>query len=281
MQKPNGEQASQPSTPTPAPSHPPLSDAPDALRSPLLTAEGFSHAFFMRLGGVSQPPFDSLNIAASSTGDLPEAVQENLRRCALALGVPASRLYFLTQVHGVDASVLDGTEPWEDVAKRVGDITASRTPGVACGIRTADCVPILLGDRRSGVVVAVHSGWKGTVANAAAAGVALMLELETNPSIVAAVGPHIETCCFEVGDDVAAALANASSAAASVIDRSQGRAHVDLRRIVHAQLVHAGVDASLIDDVHGCTVCDPSRFFSFRRDAEKSGRMLSAIVVRS
>jgi hypothetical protein len=142
-------------------------------------------------------------------------------------------------------------------------------------------VPILLGDRRSGVVVAVHSGWKGTVANAAAAGIAVMQRLATNPSVVAAVGPHIEPCCFEVGDDVADALARASSAGTSVIDRSRGRAHVDLRRIVHAQLVEAGVDASLVDDVRGCTVCDPSRFFSYRRDADKSGRMLSAIVVRS
>jgi len=88
-----------------------------------------------------------------------------------------SRLYFLSQVHGVDASVLDGTEDRDEVVLRVGDITASKIPGVACGVRSADCVPILLGDRRSGVVVAVHSGWRGTVANAARASVTLLRAL--------------------------------------------------------------------------------------------------------
>ena len=281
MQKSIGEQASQRSAPMGASFQLAPPEAPPALRSPLLEAEGFPHAFFTRLGGVSQPPWDSLNIAAASTGDLPQAVRENVRRCALALGVPDGRLYFLSQVHGTIASVLDGTEAWEEVTRRVGDITASRVPGVGCGVRSADCVPILLGDRVSGVVVAVHSGWRGTVANAAKAGVSLLRELATNPSVVAAVGPHIEACCFEVGDDVAEALASASNAGASVIDRKGSRARVDLRRIVRAQLVAEGVDASQIDDVRGCSVCDEARFFSFRRDAERSGRMLSAIVARA
>ncbi|MDI1479883.1 peptidoglycan editing factor PgeF [Polyangium sp. y55x31] len=293
MKSPNGEQASQRTTPSrdsgnppvedlaAPPPGPPLASAPSPVFSALLDAEGFRHAFFTRSGGVSSPPWDSLNVAAAATGDDPSAVQENIRRCAEALGVPLSRLYILSQVHGTDAHILDGTEDREEVVKRLGDITASRTPGVACGVRSADCVPVLLADRQSGAVVAVHSGWRGTVANAAAAGVAVLRTLAPSPSIVAAVGPHIEPCCFEVGDDVAASLASASDAGDDVVDRSRERAHVDLRRIVRAQLTAAGVEPARIDDVRGCTVCDHERYFSYRRDAAKSGRLLSAIVARA
>jgi len=293
VKSPNGEQASQRPTPTrdsaktpsEGPLEPPLpappGDAPRPVFSALLDAEGFRHAFFTRLGGVSLPPWDSLNVAAVATGDDRTAVQENIRRCAAALGVPLPRLYILSQVHGTDAHILEGTEDREEVVERRGDITASRTPGVACGVRSADCVPVLLADRKSGAVVAVHSGWRGTVANAAAAGVSVLRTLAPSPSIVAAVGPHIEACCFEVGDDVAASLAGASDEGARVVDRKSERSHVDLRRIVRAQLVAAGVDASLVDDVRGCTVCDRARYFSYRRDAARSGRLLSAIVARA
>ena len=253
--------------------------SPPVVCAQLLSAEGFRHAFFTRIGGISRSPWDSLNLAAS-TGDDPDAVRENIRRCAAALGVPMERLYFLSQVHGTDALVLDGTEDREDVVRKVGDITASRVSGVACGVRSADCTPVLLADRRGGAVVAVHSGWRGTVANAAAAGVAAVRALAPDAAIIAAIGPHIERCCFEVGDDVAATLACASSLGEASIDRSHDKPHVDLRRIVRAQLESAGVERALIEDVPGCTVCDAERFFSYRRDGARSGRLLSAIVVR-
>ena len=108
------------------------------------------------------------------------------------------------------------------------------------------------------------------------------LALAAGPGrVLAAIGPHIETCCFEVGDDVAAELAAASTQGAAVIERRAGaRPHVDLRRVVRAQLVAAGVGDADIDDVAGCTVCDAARFFSYRRDGARSGRLLSAIVAR-
>ena len=98
--------------------------------------------------------------------------------------------------------------------------------------------------------------------------------------IVAAVGPHIEGCCFEVGDDVAAQLAACSSLGERALIRGGARARVDLRRIIHAQLEAAGIAAGAIDDVPGCTVCDRDRFFSYRRDGQVGGRLLSAIAVR-
>lgn len=251
------------------------------LESSTLRQAGFRHAFFTRRGGVSLPPWDSLSFAVS-VGDTPEAVQENVARAAAVLGVRPARLYYLSQVHGTAHRVLDGTEASPEVIRSVGDITASRSPDVACAVRSADCVPVLLADRRSGAVAAVHSGWRGTVLGAAVAGLRALEELAGGSlDVVAAVGPHIELCCFEVGEDVAAELAAASSAGERAVSgRGDGKARVDLRAIVRAQLEAAGVAASAIDDVPGCSVCDRERFHSFRRDREKSGRMLSAIVAR-
>ena len=253
---------------------------PTSLASPLLEQAGFSHAFFTRAGGVSRPPWGSLNFAAG-TGDDPEAVRENLDRAARILGVPAARLYFLSQVHGTAAQVIAGDEDRDEAMRNVGDILASRAPGVGCGVRTADCVPILIADRASGAVAAIHSGWKGTVANAAAAGVrAVRALVGSRGDLLAAIGPHIEACCFEVGADVAAELAACSPLGEAAVIAGD-KPHVDLRRIVRAQLEAEGIAAELIDDVRGCTVGDRERFHSYRRDGRIGGRLLSAIVAPS
>ncbi len=275
VSRPHKEQASQRFAPPSEPTSPPF----DA--SELLQGAGFKHAFFTRLGGVSKFPLDSLNVAARVTGDDPIAVQENVQRCANVLGVGFDKLYMLSQIHGTNAVVLAGTEDREEVLLRQADIVASSAPGIACGVRSADCVSILLADRSSGAVTAVHSGWGGTVANVVSAGVDVLRRIAPSADIIAAIGPHIEQCCFEVGDDVAERLANASNLGASVVDRSRVKPHVNLRRIIRAQLMSAGVDEVCIDDVHGCTVCNVERYFSYRRDANKSGRMLAAIVTRS
>lgn len=263
------------------------------LRSPLLLASGFCHAFFTRLGGVSPPPWDSLNFLAS-VGDDPAAVIENRRRAASALGLRPERLYFLSQVHGSAFRVLDDSEDWDEVVRSVGDITLSRTAGVGCGVRTADCVPVLLADPRSGAVAAIHSGWRGTADRVVMTGVRALRELAGGEGeLIAAIGPHIEACCFEVGDDVARELAGASTAGESAVllqspkdprdpknPKSPGKPHVDLRRIVRAQLEEVGLAPGSIDDVRGCTVCNVTQFHSFRRDRDRSGRLLSAIVAR-
>ena len=255
--------------------------APVALTSALLDREGFRHGFFTRLGGVSPAPWDTLNFAVS-TGDDRSRVEANFALAARWLDVDGGKLHCLSQVHGTAHRVLDGTEAREDVLREEGDITVSRAPGVGCGIRTADCVPILLACRASGAVAAIHSGWKGTVLDAAKAGVVALRALAgERADIIAAVGPHIERCCFEVGQDVAAELFASSTAGQTVLAAVEGsKSHIDLRVIVRAQLEAAGIARASIDDVHGCTVCDGRRFFSYRRDRESSGRMLSAIATR-
>lgn len=256
------------------------STRPEQLCSPRLLAAGFEHAFFTRRGGVSPPPWDTLSFAVS-TGDSPDNVLENRRRAAALLGVAPSALFYLSQVHGVAHRVLGPTDDPEAVIRDVGDITLSAAPGIACGVRTADCAPVLLGDRRSGAVLAIHSGWRGTVQNVVGAGIAALRALVEQPlDACAAIGPHIERCCFEVGEDVAAQLALASSAGDAVVVRAGPKPRVDLRPVLRAQLRHAGIADRDIEDVAGCTVCDSGAFFSFRRDGARSGRLLSAIVSR-
>lgn len=251
-----------------------------ALESELLNKAGFSHAFFTRRGGASRGPFDSLNFALG-TGDARPAVLENLRRAAAHLRISASHIYFLSQVHGADAVVLEGGEDRDQVVHQQGDVTVSARPGVGCGVRSADCATVLIADRRSGAVAAVHSGWRGTVAGVAGAGVARLRALSSDVDLVAAIGPHIEPCCFEVGREVAEQIANASDAEDVTVDRGAERnPHVDLRAVIRAQLRAAGLADEAIDDVWGCTMCDRKRFFSYRRDGKVGGRLLSCIVSR-
>ena len=251
------------------------------LQSELLRHAGFKHGFFTRQGGVSAAPFDTLNFSFT-TGDAPEAVRANLARAARVLAVEPERIYFLTQVHGTACRVIDGSEPCAAIRGERGDVTLSLTPSVACGVRVADCVPVLLADRRSGAVAAVHAGWRGVVRGVVPAAVGALRALGRGPlELVAAIGPHIESCCFEVGPDVAAELATASALGDSVVVPGSGNPHVDLRRIVEAQLRASEPERLAVDHVPGCTVCDRARFHSYRRDGDRGGRMLAAIVPRA
>jgi YfiH family protein len=246
------------------------------LRSALLDEAGFRHAFFMRRGGVSPAPWESLNFSSAS-GDHPERVTANLERAAAEIGASATKFYYLSQVHGTAHRVLDGSEDRQAMLRVEGDITVTRVNDVACAVRMADCAAILMGDRRSGAVAAIHSGWRGTVQGAAAQGVRVLRELlGDGGDLVAAVGPHIEQCCFEVGPDVAETIAEATPLGDTIVDRSRQRPHVDLRRVIERQLHDIGVEA--VDHVRGCTMCDPVRFHSYRREGVKSGRMLAAVL---
>ncbi|HSU39259.1 MAG TPA: polyphenol oxidase family protein, partial [Polyangiaceae bacterium] len=173
------------------------------LESQLLRENGFRHAFFTRHGGVSEGPYASLNFSRS-VGDEPERVEKNLALAAEALGVGTERIFFLSQVHGTGAVVLGGDERRETVVEMEGDALASRAPGLACAVRTADCVPVLVGDLKSGAAAAIHAGWRGIVRGVLEAGVAKLQEIAGGDvELVAALGPHIRLWAFEVGEDVA------------------------------------------------------------------------------
>jgi YfiH family protein len=250
------------------------------LESPLLARAGFRHAFFTRRGGHAPSPFDSLHFGTA--GQSADQLASNVRTAAAVLGVTPARLYTATQVHGKDAIAVRGTEDRSEVLACKADALASAAAGVACGVKVADCVPVLVADRASGAVAAIHSGWQGTEVNVVAAGIAALRKAIGGPGqLLAAIGPHIEVCCFEVGQDVAERLRSCAPEADAIDATRVPRPHVDLRKIVRAQLAAAGVLASEVDDVRGCSKCDAASFFSYRRDRENSGRLLAAITVRS
>jgi YfiH family protein len=255
-----------------------MSDRAEFLESTLLRRAGFRHAFFTRRGGVSTGVYESLSFSIAA-GDTPENVRQNLQRAGTALDVDGTRIHFLSQVHGRATCTLDGNEVQSALINVEGDALLSRVPGLACGVRSADCVPVLLADRRSGAVAAAHAGWRGAVQGVVGAAIDALRALVPNPDLIAAIGPHISLRAFEVSEDVAETILNASLDP-NIVDRTRLKPHVDLRRMLRAELRSQGLDNAAIDDVWGCTVLEPERFFSFRRDGKASGRHLSAIVPR-
>ena len=171
------------------------------LTSPLLSRNGFRHAFFTRNGGVSTGPFDSLSFSVT-VGDHPDNVRENLARAARALDIDPEKLFFLSQVHGREFHRVDVHSRRDDLIRTDGDALVSGDPAVGCAVRSADCIPVLIGDRRSGGVAAVHAGWRGVVSGAVASAVTGLSG--SPPDLVAAIGPHISAAAFEVSEDVAA-----------------------------------------------------------------------------
>lgn len=250
----------------------------DVLRCDTLTALGFRHGFSLRMGGASAGPYASLNLGRG-VGDRPEHVAHNHLRLATAVGYAPAGLYETSQIHGAEVVFVDGSEPPERVRQRQADALVATTAGVAVGVRTADCLGVLLADPATGVAAAVHSGWRGTVARIAPETIAqLNRRLGVSPARLHAVLlPHIRGCCFEVGDDVAEQLVGASGAC-DVVRTDGSRPHVDLGRVVHAQLCAAGLDPAHVHSVPGCTCCEPERFFSHRRDGAPCGRHVAAIV---
>jgi polyphenol oxidase len=253
-------------------------------QSPVLARAGFRHAFFTRLGGASEGPFESLSFS-TAVGDREDHVAENLRRAGRLLGVVPEQVVYLSQVHGATAHFFDEVRVRSELITLEGDAIGGSEPGSAYGVRSADCVPILIADDASGSVMAVHAGWRGVVAGVVEAGVARLRQSIGGPGrLLAAVGPHISKRAFEVSEEVAAELVAACppAAAASAVARNPGeKPYVDLRFIVTEKLRALGLAGEAIDQVGGCTLLDAEQYFSFRRDGKRSGRHLSAIVPRA
>jgi YfiH family protein len=190
-----------------------------------------------------------------------------LRHSELPAGVRTVK-----QIHS--GIVLDAEEvAIDEIPPPEGDALISDRAGVRVGVRTADCVPILLVDPSIPAVAAIHAGWRGSAANIAAAAVReLAARWKVNPAnLRAAIGPSIGVCCYEVGPEVAHRFDTWNSK----LRQAHGPVHLDLPAINEAQLRAAGV--ADIWKSGECTFCLPSTFFSFRRERERAGRMLSFI----
>lgn len=231
------------------------------------------HGFPTREGGVSTGSWASLN-AGGSVGDAPEAVELNLVLLATAAQVDRERLYEITQVHG--DRVIEA--PFRAEAKLEADAIWSGRAGDAVGVKTADCVPILLVDPRGKRVAAVHAGWKGTFSEIVLRTVEALVRAGSSASdLRAAIGPAIGPCCYAVGEDLAAQFA--ARFPAQICLRRPAGPSLDLPRAVMTSLIRAGVPAAQIDALGVCTACD-SRFFSHRRDKGLTGRHLSFVTCR-
>lgn len=203
-----------------------------------------------------------------------ETRDESRRRVAAALA-PVGPLLLLKQVHGAVVH----RAPW-DGARPEGDAALCARPGVVVGIETADCLPVLVVDPARRLAAAAHAGWRGTVAGVAAAAVrALVAEGSRVDDLVAALGPSIGVCCYEVGDELRPQFAAAFPGESDEFFRPGplGRAHLDVRAANVRQLERAGLSRARIQQIAECTYCRPDLYHSYRREGPGGGRMINFI----
>ena len=240
----------------------------DLLSSALLA--GFPHGFTTRRGGASRASFESLNLGPSVGDEAPD-VEANWRALVLATGLGFAKA---RQVHGdrVIVACVAGESSEE------ADAIVSSRPGLAACVSVADCVPILIGDPRSGAVAAVHAGWRGTLAHTAERAVeALTREVGAHPGdLLAAIGPAIGPCCYEVAPDLAQVFRD--DLGTRVAEPRGGCARVDLWLANEIVLRKAGLSGERIEVLGRCTACEPDTFFSYRRDRGCTGRQVGFIA---
>ncbi|MBI4666244.1 MAG: peptidoglycan editing factor PgeF [Nitrospinae bacterium] len=230
-------------------------------------AAGFPHFVTGRGGGVSPAPYHSLNTDYNG-GDSHENVRRNIGKVLASAGL--EKLWTPKQVHGDIVAVINGG-PAPEVVEADAVITA--TPGMAVGVRTADCLPLLLVDTTRKVVAAVHAGRRSTELHIARKTVNIMRDKFgcAPPDIVAAIGPCIRACCYEVDLESAGRFH-------SCCGGSGGRM-LDIAGANLAQLKQAGVENGNITDCGICTACENHRFYSYRKDGKVTGRFLSAVAL--
>ncbi len=241
---------------------------------------GLAHGFFTRRGGVSAGAFASLNCSLSGR-DASEAVRENRRRAAEALGLARPAVAGLTQVHGTAVAVLE--EPWPEDRRPEADALVTRRPGIALGVVTADCAPVLFADPVSGVIGAAHAGWRGAVAGVLEATIEAMVAIgAARGRIQAAIGPCIRQPSYEVAADLPDAVLARAAADARFFAPGvrEGRWQFDLAGYCAARLAGAGVAAEVTP--HD-TLALQDDFFSHRRNTLAGGgpigHQLSAIAI--
>lgn len=239
------------------------------LVSPLFQSLGLQHGFSTRCGGVSPTPWDSLN-TSSSVGDSPENVAHNIALLAQDAGFSPAQLCQLHQVHGNQVLVVEKPE----TSRPEADAMITDQP-LVLGIRTADCVPILMADGK-GRVAAIHAGWRGTLANIAGKALAVLRERgSASVHLHIAIGPAIGPCCFEVSADIAQPFAGISEKLVRQVDETHYK--VDLWQANRILLEQEGIPPSHIEILPLCTFCHPNLFFSHRRDQGKMGHQMAFI----
>ena len=248
-----------------------------AYISPLLQQIGVRHAFSTRIGGISPPPFDSMNLGNPNgvgTQDDYQRVWENYRKLEQTVGLACNQKPCrVHQVHGKEVVRVNRGETFDTDAK--ADAIVSDDPTRVISVRVADCVPVLLASDDGRIVAAAHAGWRGVVAGVV---IEAMNEMRTDGArCIAAIGPCIGMDAFEVGPEVLAEFDRAFGSHAPCHRRDDGKGHVDLRKAITMQLTAAGIPSDQIDMTDRCTYRDADEFFSHRRENGVTGRMAALI----
>ena len=258
------------------------------------------HGFSTRPGGISDLRGEKVLNLGFAEWDTRENVKENRGRFKSALGAAASKLTALSQIHSDVVHVFEAPP----AAPCRGDASATIRPGLLLAVQTADCVPILLVDAKNRAVAAVHAGWRGTLKRIVTKAIGKMqMQFGTAPAgLFAAIGPSIGGCCYEVGTEVASEFRSQFPNASDWFDELRTGDEpnplqwlnmappghqpppksvlLDLRRANRAQLEEAGLHPGNISVSDLCTACRRDLFFSYRKEAGSTGRLLSVIGIR-
>jgi YfiH family protein len=258
------------------------------------------HGFSTRPGGVSELDGEKVLNLGAVEWDKRENVEENRKRFQSAAGASDLEYVSLHQIHSDVVRIFDATPS----KQCKGDALATKRKGLLLGVRTADCSPVLVVDPKKRVVAAIHAGWRGTLARIVAKTIGQMqMEFGSEPKdLLAAIGPTIGGCCYEVGTEVAADFSAKFSNASEFFDELRTgdepnplqwlnmmppghqpppkKVLLDLKKANRAQLLEAGVLENNIFVSELCTSCDVERLFSYRREGAMSGRLLSVIGIR-
>lgn len=241
-----------------------------------------SHCFTTRRGGVSENEYQSMNLRVNCD-DKRENILKNYEIICTELGIDPKKLVLSKQVHGVDIADVTSADFGNGLYKQnrftSADALVTAERGVPLVTFYADCVPVFLLDKRQGVLALIHSGWKGTAARISA----LCAEHMHNAygtdygDIIAAIGPSVQACHFEVGDEVADIFRSAFGDGCIV--SGYEKPHINLQKCVLDTLVDAGIPRGSITDSGICTYCNGDMFYSHRRSGDKRGTMAAVAML--
>jgi YfiH family protein len=250
------------------------------IEAPALALPDIRHAFFTRQGGVSDGIYATLNGGLGSS-DEPAKVAENRRRMTEALNVTPDNLVSVYQTHSADAVVVEGQ--WTGERPKADGMVTNRR-GIALGITTADCGPVLFADAGAGVIGAAHAGWRGAVTGVLEATIEAMEKLGARRNrVVAVLGPTISQRAYEVGPDFMQRVDEIAPGNQRFFRPSEkpGHAMFDLPGFIGARMAAAGIAS--FSNLDLCTYSDEERFFSYRRTTHRGepdyGRLISAIAL--
>ncbi len=242
-----------------------------------------THAFCTRIGGVSEDDYKSLNISFKE-GDLESRVLQNWNRLAMAFSIPLENFQTLNQVHGDDIFVIKPYGDYFSTDKTLNyDAIVTTRENLAICIKTADCVPVFIVDRAKKIIAAAHAGWKGTALEISAKVINLLYDrYDSSPrDILAAIGPSIGLCCFELDEESAETFRNQKDYEDFLLPGNRpNKWIVDLPEANRRQMINCGIPEDNIDLSHLCTSCRQDLFFSYRGSGGITGRQLNFMMIK-